>query len=65
MLGKGGIILVKVKAKDVQNLRTWHYGVLQSADTLLSDGRLIKIIPRTVCKFTGLKCRGKDVYEND
>lgn len=57
--------MVKVKAKDVQNLRTWHYGVLQSADTLLSDGRLIKIIPRTVCKFTGLKCRGKDVYEND
>lgn len=34
-------------------------------NTLISDGRLVKIIPRTMCKCTGLKCHGKDVYEND
>ena len=57
--------MIKAKAKDVQDWKVWHYGVLQSEDTLISDGRLVKIIPRTVCKCTGLKCHGKDVYEND
>ena len=57
--------MIKVKAKDVQDWKIWHYGVLQSEDTLISDGWPVKIIPRTVCNCTGLKCHGKDVYEND
>lgn len=57
--------MIKAKAKDVREWKIWHYGVLQSEDTLISDGRPVKIIPRTVCKCTGLKCHGKDVYEND
>jgi hypothetical protein len=57
--------MVNVKAKDVKDWKVWHYGVLVSLSCIFCDGMQIEIVPRTICRNTGLKCKGEAVYEND
>ena len=55
----------KVKAKDANDWKVWHYGILETLDVLRVDGRSIAVAPRTVCEDTGLKCKDRSVYEKD
>lgn len=57
--------MTKVKAKDVNDWKVWHYGTLENNRTLRVDDHMVLIVPRTVCEDTGLLCKGKRVYEND
>ncbi len=57
--------MINAKAKDVNDWKIWHYGTLESADTLNSGENLVKVEARSVCEDTGLKCKGRSVYEND
>lgn len=55
----------KVKAKDINDWKIWHYGFLENNCTVHVNGQSVSVVPRTVCEDTGLVCKGKDVYEND
>ena len=57
--------MIKVKAKDKNDWQVWHYGILEAPDRIRADGQSVEIVPRTVCKNTGIKCKGQFVYEND
>ena len=55
----------KFKAKDINDWKIWHYGILENERALLVDGCPVSVVPRTICEDTGLVCKGKAVYEND
>ena len=57
--------MMYVKAKDKNDWKVWHYGILEEPAVVRVDGRPVKVIPRTVCEDTGLTCKGRAVYEND
>ena len=57
--------MLSVKAKDKYDWNVWHYGILEAPDRIRADGQSVEIVPRTVCKNTGIKCKGQFVYEND
>ena len=57
--------MIKAKAKDKNDWKLWHYGIMESLDVIRADGRSIPVAARTVCEDTGVKCKGVPVYEND
>ena len=57
--------MLSIKAKDKYDWNVWHYGILEAPDRIRADGQSVEIVPRTVCKNTGIKCKGQFVYEND
>ncbi len=57
--------MIKVKAKDKDDWKIWHYGILEKNGVIRSDGHFIEVVARTVCEDTGFKCKGQPVYEND
>ncbi len=57
--------MVKVKAKDKECWKIWHYGTMESPSVMMVNGCSVAVVPRTVCESTGLTCKGREVYEND
>lgn len=58
--------MVRVKAKLSGDWATWVHGVLVRPGVVRNDEGLdVEVIERTVCRFTGMKCKGREVYEND
>ncbi len=57
--------MVRVKAKDKDNWKIWHYGTMESLSVMQVNGSSVSVVPRTVCESTGLTCKGREVYEND
>ena len=57
--------MMYVKAKDKNDWKVWHYGILEEPAVVRVDVSLVKVGPRTVSEDTGVRCEGRAVYEND
>lgn len=57
--------MIKAKAKDVNDWKVWHYGILETNTVLRVGENSVSVVPRTVCEDTGYTCSGRTVYEND